>query len=316
MTFSPGVVTDRKSSASALIAEVVADRVGATIQQAGGSRVVYAMVDLGNDLTCAIGDQVSRLPSREGSRIEVAIHSSLQTNWIPTRLISDEAATWFRNHTSEGVAATLFSVPGQEMEQVIQSLGTVQRINHTWILDATKSSIWAAHALPSFKDTNVTDDLGTVLAGLMESGILASATMLAEFCMSIRNVMTGTRGFTLEHSISHSFPSLQLPRDCLEENEIKSLMKSPAVTIRRVRDRFRPYLYLTNKRGELRIRRDMLDLIGQLLENNYLRDVDAELLRDLARDKEITYGVWRPSQHRVASVEWARVRRFSRNGSR
>ncbi len=301
---------------SALIGEVVAARLRPVIRRAGGSRVVYAMVDLGKDVTCAVAEAVSEISvsdhnrSDDHNRIEVGIHPELATDWLSSRLRSDEAATWYRNHSGEGVVATLFSVPGRQMEEVLQSLGGVQRINHAWIMDPTKADVWADHALPTYGGTSVAGELTSVLRGLMESGVLASSSMLAEFCVSLRDSMTGARGMSLRRAINHGLPTLQLPRDCLADNELDSLMSSPAASFRGCRDEFRPYLYLRSRRGDDRRKKEMWDAIERLSGDGDLTNETAAALRGLVGDRELTANRWRPSQSAVARVPWPQVRKF------
>ena len=301
---------ENANAAAALVGEVVGTRLEAIIKAASGSRVVYAMVDLGRDVTCAIGQYVSRLQGLGEGQIEVAIHPDLATEWLSSRLRSTEAATWFRNHGSEETLVTIFSVPGQQMEQVLQSLGSVQRINHSWILDSTKAEIWANRALPTYIGNDIHQNFTQVLKGFMESGVLASSRMLGELCVSVRESMTGKEGRTLARALSHGLPCLQLPRDCITENEADSLISSPASSIQRIRDEFQGYLYLRNRRGELRLRTDMLRDLERLVESGDLSDQHAETIRLLVNDKDVTTGVWRRSQHLVAQIPWPEIQRF------
>ncbi len=302
--------SDNTNPAATVVGEIVAKRLSSVIEAARGSRVVYAMVDLGKEVTCAIGQNVSRLQETISGRIEVAIHPDLATEQLPRKLVSTDAATWFRNHGTEGTLATVFSVPGQQMEKVLQSLGSVERINHSWILDPTKAEVWADRVLPTYIGTDIHRELTRVLEGLMESGILASSKMLGEFGVSVRESMTGDRGLTLPNAVRHALPCLRLPRNCITHNEATALISNPTPLIRRFHHEFQRYLYLRNKRGELRLRTDMLTYIDKLVAEGDLSDGDANVLRILVNDKGVTTGVWRPSQHDVAQLPWPRIHRF------
>lgn len=301
---------DNTNCASELVGEIVATRLASIIEAAGGSRVVYAMVDLGKEITCAIGQNLSRQFESSDRRIEIAIHPDLATEWLPAQLISKEAATWFRNHRTDGTVATLFSVPGQQMEEVLQSLGSVQRINHTWILDPARAGTWADRTIPDYRGTNIQKELATVLEGLMDSGILASSRMLGEFCVGVRESMRGGSGLALPQAINHALPWLQLPRECITDNEAASLIHSPAAWIAPIRDQFQHYLFLRDKRGELRLRTDMLKDIERLVASGDLSDNNAATLRALVNDKEVTSGKWRLSQRHVAEIPWPEIRPF------
>ena len=302
--------TENVIAAAALVGEVVGTRLEAVIRAASGSRVVYAMVDLGRDVTCAIGQYVSHIEGCGNGQIEVAIHPDLATKWLSPQLLSTDAATWFRNHGGQETLATIFSVPGQQMEQVLQSLGSVQRINDSWILDSTKADIWAARTLPTYVGTAIGRDFTRVLKGFMESGILASSKMLGEFCLSIRESMTGHEGRTLARAISHGLPCLQLPRDCITDNEADALISSPALWIHRIRNEFQGYLYLRDRRGELRLRTDMLKYLDSLVSGGDLSEQHAEKIRLLVNDRDVSTGVWRQSQDAVAQIPWPAIQRF------
>lgn len=300
----------RTNGAPALIGDIVAVRLSSILEEAGSSRVVYAMVDLGKEVTSAIGEHVSKCSRSPDGRIEVAIHPDFATKGLSPQLVSRESATWFRNHGREGVLATLFSVPGQQMDQVLQSLGSVQRINDSWILDPTKARIWSDRVLPSYVGTDIHRNLTAVLEGLMKSGILASSRMLGEFCVSIRESMTGGSGLNLPRAISHAFPYLHLPRNCITNNEAASLIDEPIRSIRRIRDEFQRHLYLRDNRGRPRLRTNMLNDIERLLASGDLSNDNAKTLRALVNDKEVTTGVWRPSQEHVVQLPWPEIRQF------
>lgn len=301
------------SIASRMIGEVVATRLSAVIEEANGSRVVYAMADLGKEVTCSIGTRLATM-AVPGGRIDVAIHPELATEEFRREYqssITEEAATWFRNHRPDSsVIATVFSVSGERMEEVLQSLGSVQRINHSWILDSTKAAVWADHTLPSYKHSPIHRDLEMTLKGLMDSDVLASATMLAEFCVSIRESMTGPSGLELKRAINHALPNLRLPRDCMSDNELKSLSSTPGPTLSKLRDDFQQYLFLRDRKGGVRLRKDMLEEIRKLFQNGTLSESNQFALVKLVNDREITTGMWQPSQRCVSEIRWEEIRQF------
>ena len=142
----------RTLTAPELVGNIAETRIFDVIKNANGSRVVYAIVDLDADLTSAIGIAVARNPLYGMKKIEVAIHQDLAIDELSRELQSNDVATRFRNRKNDGVVATIFSVPGRQMEEVLQSLGSVERINETWLCDPEKTNVWAAQTLPGYRD--------------------------------------------------------------------------------------------------------------------------------------------------------------------
>ena len=305
---------DSQAKAMALAAQVTAKRISSVISSENGARVMYAIVDLGSDLTSAIGKALAEL-SRDDARIEVAIHPELAINGLDKTLQTSEVATRFRNHKDEGVVATIFSVPGQQMEGVLQSLGTVERVNEPWLCDPAKANLWANETLPNYSE-DMRKRLEGILRGLMDSGILTSAHMLATFCADVQWQMTGPKSLDLGSAVNEVLPALRLPRKCAPEMKDRTLAGNAAVQFRRWRDTFQPHLYLESKQGELRPRQELLIRLAELKESGDLKTDAASALEDLVNDRTITVGVWRESQQRVAEFAWADVRPFFRERTR
>ena len=298
----------------ALAAQVTAKRISNVISSETGSRVVYAIVDLGTELTSAIGHAVAEL-SRGDARIEVAIHPDLAASRLDKRLQTSQVATRFRNRKDVGVVATIFSVPGEQMEGVHQSLGTVRRINEQWLCDPAKAKLWATETLPNYSE-DMRQRLEGILRGLMDSGILTSAHMLATFCADVQWQMTGPKSLELGSAVNEALPALRLPRKCALQIKDTTLAANGAVQFRRWRDEFQPHLYLESKDGDLRSRQELLGRLAQLKETGDLKADAASALEDLVNDRTITVGVWRKSQQQVTEFEWAEVSPFFRERTR
>ena len=290
-----------------LAGRVVEARVSQVIRDANGARVVYAIVDLGTELTSAIGRAVARIPLSAG-RVEVAIHSELAIDGLEPELFSDDVATRFRNRKKDGVVATIFSVPGRQMEEVLQSLGSVERINQSWLCDPEKANIWASQMLPGYPG-EIPHQLTAILRGLMNSDILASAKMCAEFCAEVSKGMIGSEGLSLMKAVNRALPCLRLPRDCVD-TRADNFSRNAAVQFRQLRDEFQPHLYLTSKKGEMRPRQEMLDHIAELKDEGTLQPEAAEALTGLVSDRAVTAGDWLKSQRKVAKLPWSEVRPF------
>ena len=302
-----------ESRALELAARVTARRISKVISNENGSRVMYAIVDLGSALTSAIGRELAEC-SHEDARIEVAIHPELAVDGLDDELRTSEVATRFRNRKEEGVVATIFSVPARQMEGVLQSLGTVERVNEAWLCDPAKANLWARETLHDyFQETR--EQFEQILRGLMHSGILASAHMLANFCAEVHLGMDGPRGLDLGSAVNQALPALRLPRECAPEVKAKTLAANAAVRFRRWRDEFQPHLYLEAKDGQVRPLQELLARLDELMESGDLEVDAAQALRDLVEDLGVTAGVWRESQQRVVELPWSKVRTFFRERS-
>ena len=318
------------SNAAALVGCVVKERVKKVIQDAQGARVVYAIVDLGPTVTSAIGKAVSEISSDDfpvtgaiskavseiGSDdfpVEVAIHSSLAVG-LPDGLISDDVATRFRNRTKAGIRGTIFSVPSSQIEEVTQSLGSVQRINEAWLCDVTKIDIWATKTLPRYP-SEILNQLTNILTGVINSEVLISAEMLSGFCISIQQAMVGFLGLPLVKAINHSLPYLRLPRDSMVDIDPNKLSENATREFRILRDEIQPYLYLTTRKGELRPRSEMRSKLDSLTEKGDLTKEHSAVLATLVEDWKLTAGAWQDSQQKVAEISWTYVRKFFVEGS-
>ena len=297
-----------------LAARVAARRIFDVIATEDGARVMYAIVDLGAALTSAIAEALAG-GSREHGRIEIAIHPELAVGALAPELQTSEVATRFRNRRESGVVATVFSVPARQVEGVLQSLGTVERVNEPWLCDPAKAHLWAEETLQQHAETTTTR-FGAILCGLMDSGILASAQMLAEFCAAVRVGVDGPRTLDLGRAVGEALPALRLPRECAPAMKAKTLAGNAAVQFRRWRDEFQPHLYLEAKDGHMRPRQELHDRLNELVDSEDLEGAPAEALRGLIDDSGVTAGVWRDSQQRVAELPWRQVQAFFRERTR
>lgn len=294
-----------------LVARVAARRISSVISHENGARVMYAIVDLGRELTSAIAGELAKR-SHDGAKIEVAVHPQLAADWLDAELRKNDLATRFRNRKEEGVVATVFSVPARQIEGVLQSLGTVERVNDPWLCDCAKANLWATETLPSYDEVMIQKPFEKILCGLMDSGILVSAHMLANFCAEVHRNMDGQKALALGEAINEAFPELRLPRKCAPELKASSLATNSAVQFRRWRDEYQPHFYLEAKDGQMRPRQASIARIDELEESGDLEDDAALALRGLVNDLSLTAGIWCESQRRVADLPWAKVQPFFR----
>ena len=306
--------TGPTAGSAALLASVVRERIENVIHGSGGDRVVYAVVDLGRRLTSAIARDIAAI-SPEHGRVEVAIHPSLaEPDLVERGLASLDMATRFRNLRDPETVATVFSVPGRQVESVIQSLGSVQRINGAWICDPSKADIWTDKTIHGYSET-ITAQLTDVLKGIMESDILTSAEMLAEFCAGLQQNMLGSDGLPLPKAVNDALPCLHLPRNSMPPMSPERLAKTAATQFKKLRDDLQPYLYLNSRKGELRSLREMKNRLKLLEDNGSIKTEYLEALADLIEDHDVTAGAWQHTQQCVAEISWSEVQKFFEGSS-
>lgn len=81
-------------------------------------------------------------------------------------------------------------------EREPQSLGTVERVNEPWLCDPANANLWAGETLQDYFD-ETKKQFEEILRGLLDSGILASALMPANFRGEVREHMDGPEALDL-----------------------------------------------------------------------------------------------------------------------
>ena len=294
---------------AALLARVVCTRIENVLQDAGGNRVVYAIVDLGTRLTSAIVRDVAAIRSLRG-RVEVAIHPSLaEPDLLNSGLSSMDMATRFRNTRDPDTVATVFSVPGRQIESVIQSLGSVQRINREWICNPEKAHVWTETTMQGYSET-ISAQITDVLEGLMKSNIQLSAEMLAEFCHRLQRKMLGSDGLPLPKAVNDALPCLHVPRNAMPPMSPEKLASTARFQFDKLRDDVQPYLYLKSRKGEEFSRREMKHRLKRLSDDGAIKTEYLNMLTDLVEDQNVTDVTWLPTQKRVAEIHWSEIQGF------
>ena len=293
---------------ASLIGRIAARRVETIVARERGSRAMFAIVDLGSEPTTAIARAVAAI-GVVGGRIQVAIHPSLAASGLPADMISDDVATRFRNNKASGVVATVFSVPGSDMELVLQSLDNVERINEAWLLERRHLRLWVRLGLPD-ADASTADHFLTILRGLVDADVLASVDMLGDFVDEVHRLMTGSAGLALANAVNHALPVLRLPRDSLAATAPDVFAKSFETQIRRVAETTRSHFHLVNRKGEYRPVSEMRERIGRLADEGLLERDSAEALLALVEDRSISSGRWTPAQEALSRIPWSKLRPF------
>lgn len=287
-----------------LIGKVAAERLQEIIDEQRNGRIAFAMIGLGNEVTAAIA-----LKLRHNSSIKIGIHRSMQVErrdlTLPEDILSDNPALAFRNMPSEGERAVVFSIPDNEVEVAIQSLEDVERLDRNWLLDPSKTHLWAREALKHATD-ETQGTFATMLKGLLASEVVTSEVMFAEFLIEVAQGMEGPRGLTWPNAVNEALPKLRLPKGMLEIKNSKAFAEEAKSHFSRARETAKQHLYLMGQNGEFHSVREL----NQRLDEMELTDEAKEALRRLVNDKDITSGGWTESQAAVASLPWSEVLPF------
>ena len=303
-----------RAGSAALLARVVRTRIEDVLQDAHGNRVVYAIVDLGTRLTSAIVRDIAAIDPRRG-RVEAAIHPSLaEPDLVARGLSSLDMATRFRNMKDPDTVATVFSVPDGQIESVTQSLGSVQRIGREWICHPAKADVWTAATLQGYSEETITGQITDVLRGLMQSDILTSAGMLAEFCSRLQKNMLGSDGLPLPKAVNDALPCLHLPRNAMPTMSPEKLANTAKMQFDNLAH-LRLYLCLKSHKGEDLSRRDLKDRLKRLGDDGTIKTEYLTTLRSLVEDHNVTGFTWLPTQQRVAEHPWSEIQRFFESSS-
>ena len=196
------------------------------------------------------------------------------------------------------------------MERVLQSLGSVERVNEAWLCDEKKAGLWASETLAGYGEEFQSPFRG-ILRGLMGSDILVSPRMLAEFCAEVEGAMR--KGSPLGQAVNYSLPHLRLPRNCAPRMEGKVLATKAGHQFSRWRDDYRRYLYLETNERDFRPRGELRERLQELTISGDHTPRAVEALESLVEDRGLNAGEWRDSQQRVAELPWSEVSAFFDN---
>ncbi|WP_279357269.1 FtsK/SpoIIIE domain-containing protein [Methylobacterium indicum] len=295
-------------SGANLVGRIVAARVEELIARERGARVMFAVIDLSKEVTSAIATAVGAIRPTNG-RVQVGIHPDLATADIDPSLVSSDVAVKFRNNKPADVVATVFSVPISEMELVIQSLGSVERINESWLLEGKEFKRWAEMGLTN-ADPSTKEHLHGFLRGLLASEVRISIETLADFVAEVDKSMAGQQGLGLVNAINAALPILHLPRECLEASSPEALAKTAEAQLRRAADIVRLHFHLQGSKGDYRPSTELLAQVDSLTNGGSLDQDAAEALKALIADRLMFGGRWTPSQARIARIPWKKLRSF------
>ena len=296
-------------SGAKLVGRIVGARVGELVARERGARVMFAVIDLSREVTSAIATAVGAIIPVAG-RVQVGIHPDLATPDVDNAHVSSDVAVKFRNNKPADVVATVFSVPISEMELVIQSLGSVERINEAWLLEGKEFRRWADMGL-SNADPSTREHLHGFLKGLLASEVRISIETLADFVTEVDRLMSGQEGLGLVNAINQALPILHLPRESLDPTSTpENLAKTAESQLRRAAEIVRLHFHLQGAKGDYRPSSELRANVDALVAAGSLDDEAASALRGLISDRSMFGGRWTDSQARMARIPWPKLRSF------
>jgi S-DNA-T family DNA segregation ATPase FtsK/SpoIIIE len=291
-----------------IIGRVAASRIAEEFHGEDGppSRILYGIIDLDADVTCAIAREIASIPVPDGRRTEVFVHPKIKAAAgnpdIGNATVSDETATYHRGNTSPDTALTVFSVPAEDAAAVRQSLAHVSVINSDWLTDDMKR--WAAAAMPAANDVLRTQ-LANVLTGIKRAGVVSEIAIYAAFLSEVEALRTGSDSLPIPDAVRRALPALRLPRGSGDPRlAIEQSPEKAEAFFRKVFDEVRPALYLRNKDGESLNVIELRNRLDTLVAEEEIGPAAGAALGALLANPNVGSGDWLPEQEAVARLAW------------
>ncbi|NJL07069.1 MAG: hypothetical protein HC900_01505 [Methylacidiphilales bacterium] len=282
-----------------LIGKVAAERLSGLLDPPPPSRVLYGVLGLSPEVTCAIAREVASL-TVSGGRIDVCVHPDLARAPIGSARVSAETATYHRNHADPDVLLTLFSVPAKDVKSVEQSLSHTDRIDDEWLFEDMKP--WVAKAMPD-ADEGQRDHLAAIVRGLIRSGAGFDAHRVAGFVVRLVSHHEN-EGLALANAARRALPALRLPRDAGDPRAKLTESAEAELFFRRLQEEVKPALHLQDKDGEPLPRTKIRKRLQSLKEGGQIPDENLKALEDLILDQHVGDGGWTTSQEKAAEIPW------------
>lgn len=280
-----------------LIGGVAAHRIREVLHPPG-TRALFGIMGLSPADTSSIARHVAAI---EGvGSLEVFVHPSLKEGDIGGAVLSRRTATWHRNHATPGVRATIFSVPAVQVRAVEQSLGHVVRIDESWLLE--RPSDWAAIAL-SFSLDEIRTGFEQVLAGLLDTELVVTPSIMAAFCASVSEAMEA--GSALDNAIREALPALRLPRGAGDPKaKLSGDRASSRLFFQKLRAEAQPFLYRQTREGDRIAAGELRRKLEDLVQAQQLDKGVADSLTALCDDRNVRDGQWSAAQSKAAGISW------------
>lgn len=280
-----------------LIGAVAAHRIR-EILHPPGTRALFGIMGLAPDVTSSIARNLAAIQGV--GQIEVFVHPALQDGNIGGAFISTRTATWHRNHATDGVRSTIFSVPAAQVRAVEQSLSHVVRIDETWLLERPRD--WAEIAL-SFSLDEIKVAFASVLEGLAETELMVTPPLMAAFCVRVAEAMKA--GLALDNAIRDSLPALRLPRGAGDaKTKLSGDRHASKTFFQKLRADVQPFLYRQTRDGDTIASGELRRRLDEMVQAGQLDQPKADAIGGLCDDRNVRDGQWSAAQGTVADISW------------
>ncbi|MEA3044686.1 MAG: segregation ATPase FtsK/SpoIIIE, family [Sphingomonadales bacterium] len=278
-----------------LIGRVAAHRIGDILHRPG-TRALFGIMGLSPAITSSIARHLAAIQGV--GPIEVFVHPSLKSGDIGQAVVSTRTATWHRNHATQGVRSTIFSVPAAQVRAVEQSLSHIVRIDESWLLE--RPSDWTAIAL-SFSLEEIRTSFTRVLEGLLDTELVVTPMIMAAFCTRVAAAMKA--GSALDNAIRESLSALRLPCGAGDaKTKLSGDRPASRLFFQKLRAEAQPFLYRQTREGDSipagELQRKLDD------QATLLAAPVREALVALCDDRNVRDGQWSEAQARVAEISW------------
>lgn len=289
-----------------LLGKIAARRIQAMLDDGPSSRILLGILGLTPAVARAIAREVAPLKPDSGT-VEAYVHPEFDDGCLGAAKVSDQTATWHRNHKPDGVRLTLFSIPASRVKSEEQSLAHVDRIDDEWLMAPTDT--WARMVLHDYDPDHVAK-LGNILKGLACSDAVADAETMAGYALRIARHMRED-GLALGRAARKALPALKIPKDAGDPRaHIESSAEIAERFFRKVVEECKPFMNLRDSDGEPLNPSDLKRKLKALEDNGDIDGSSAESLRKLLDDHLVGEGEWTETQKEAVEVSWDEAERL------
>ena len=311
----PAVVDSADPPEVALIAHVASKRVRQELRDNPHRYVLFRIVGLESDLTCAIARRIKRdIP---GATVEV--HEELADDTLPSAMLSRRNVADYRNAPRPpGGGAIVFSVPTRQLDVVGKTADDIQQISEEVLLQMPELWIDCSHELAGL-DNRGRRNVVNILKGIATAGILTRGLrMFGDFAHRLGSFFANE---PLEQALDDALPALRIPR---EAGRFKAFgkqgrLRSPeawASKFKELHETADDALYLRKADGAPLSRTALRSRLADLTAEGAIDDDEHGVLSALINDGRIEPGHWTSTQQAAAGLRWKTVERLVKASKR
>lgn len=305
-------MTEVLSPENALVAKVAAQRVARDVEVNPGTKSLFRIVGLDNELTCAVARRIAhRIPDAD-----VFVHVGLSDGSLPDTMLTTENATHFRNdQRPSGGGAIVFAVPTHHLDVVGATVGEIQQVSERTLLDLPNLWIECSDELSKGLDERDKQNLANVFRGIAQAGILVGGLrMFGDF---VHQLETHYRAMPLHRALDEAIPALRIPKGAgrFKEFGAKGRLRAPekwAEIFKEIHSKADDALHLRNDRGTAFERSKLLVRIQDMKTDALIDETEADILDALVSDEEIEPGNWTPAQELAISLKWETIEKLTK----